>query len=81
MRDNKVNRVEPSAAAEDAWTLEVNNAIKGTLLEGVDSWFFGKKKNFLMYFAGNPTFRKKCDEVVANSWEGFSFQAEPKKAA
>jgi cation diffusion facilitator CzcD-associated flavoprotein CzcO len=81
MRDNEVNRVEPNPAAEDAWTLEVNNAIKGTLLEGVDSWFFGKKKNFLMYFAGNPTFRKKCDEVVANSWEGFTFQAEPKKAA
>jgi cyclohexanone monooxygenase len=86
MRDNKISRVEPSLAAEDTWTQEVNDSIKGSLLEGVDSWFFsasvaGKKSNFLMYFGGNPTFRKKCDEVVAKSWEGFTFQAQPKIAA
>jgi hypothetical protein len=34
----------------------------------------GKKRTFLMYAGGSPAYRKKCDEVAANGYEGFILQ-------
>ena len=33
----------------------------------------GKARVFLPYFGGIPAYFKKCEEVVENGYEGFSF--------
>jgi len=77
MKDNKLERIAADTAAEDAWTKHVNDVVEATLIPGTDSWFMGtnipgKKRGFLMYAGGSPVFRQKCDDVVANGYEGFT---------
>ena len=51
------------------------------LLSKVDSWFMGINTNvpgkqqltFLMYAGGLPYYRKRCDEIAANGYEGLLF--------
>ena len=79
MRDHNYQRIEPTPVAEDQWTEHVGETIANTLLPAVDSWFMGantpgKKKTFLMYAGGSPAYRKKCDEVAANGYEGFKVE-------
>jgi cation diffusion facilitator CzcD-associated flavoprotein CzcO len=76
MGDNNYERIEPTAEAEDRWTEHVGETIANTLIPAIDSWFMGantpgKKRTFLMYAGGSPAYRKKCDEVAANGYEGF----------
>jgi len=78
MRDNKIERINPTVEAEEAWTAHVNETVEGTLIPQTDSWFMGanipgKKRNFLLYAGGSPFFREKCEEIVANGYEGFEF--------
>ena len=76
MREKGFTRIAARPEAEQAWTDHVNELAAGTLLEEVDSWFFGanipgKKRTVLMYFGGAPAYRKKCDDVAARGYEGF----------
>src|SRR5262249_39585558 len=72
-------RVEPSAAAEDAWTQHVHESAARLLLLEVDSWMTGVNRNvpgrqqrtFMAYAGGAPKYREKCDEVAARGYEGF----------
>ncbi len=77
MRDHDYHRISATPEAEDAWTEHVYDAVSETLIPETDSWFIGanipgKKKTFLMYAGGMPTFRERCDEVAANGYEGFA---------
>jgi cation diffusion facilitator CzcD-associated flavoprotein CzcO len=79
MREKGFTRIAASPEAERSWTDHVNELAVGTLLEEVDSWFFGanipgKKRTVLMYFGGAPAYRKKCDEVAARGYDGFVFE-------
>jgi len=47
-----------------------------TILLDTPSWFVGanipgKKRTFLMYAGGSPAYRKKCDEVAEQGYDGF----------
>jgi len=72
-------RVEASAAAEETWTQHVHDSAARFLLINVDSWMTGVNRNvpgrhkrtFMAYAGGAPKYRQKCDEVVANGYEGF----------
>jgi len=82
MRANDLRRVVPSAEAEEEWTDHVHESASRLLLTKTDSWFMGINKNipgkqkrrFLLYGAGLPTYREKCNEVAANSYAGLEFQ-------
>jgi len=79
MRAHNFKRIEPTPEAEDRWTEHVGETVANTLLPAVDSWFMGantpgKKRTFLMYAGGTPAYRKKCDEVAANGYEGFKLE-------
>ncbi|MEE8301836.1 MAG: NAD(P)/FAD-dependent oxidoreductase, partial [Candidatus Tectomicrobia bacterium] len=82
MRDNNYKCVLPTVEAEDAWTEHVYETAARMLFTRVDSWFMGintnlpgkQKRTFLLYSGGAPAYRKKCDEVAANSYEGFVLQ-------
>ena len=78
MKDNGLERVAATKEAEEAWTEHVFETGEQMLFTRVDSWFMGINKNlnktkrtFLLYAGGAPRYRQKCEEVVANGYEGF----------
>ncbi|MGD9603851.1 MAG: cyclohexanone monooxygenase, partial [Gammaproteobacteria bacterium] len=67
------------ADAEEQWGAHVKELADGTLFPQTDSWYMGanipgKPRVFLPYIGGFGTYRKLCDEVAANGYEGFSFE-------
>jgi cation diffusion facilitator CzcD-associated flavoprotein CzcO len=80
MRERGLKRVEATASAEAAWTAHVHETAARLLLMQVDSWMTGINKNvagrqkrtFMAYAGGAPKYRQKCEEVVANGYEGFA---------
>ncbi len=79
MRTHEYARIAATPEAEDEWTDHVNELAEGSLLSTVDNWFVGanipgKKRSFLMYTGGSPAYRKKCADVAAKGYEGFTLQ-------
>jgi cyclohexanone monooxygenase len=69
--------VEPTAAAEDEWVAHVNETGSATLYPLANSWYMGanipgKPRIFMPYVGGVGAYRKKCDEIAANGYEGFA---------
>ena len=76
LRDNGLNRIEPEKGAEDAWVQHTNEVADGTLYPLANSWYVGanipgKPRVFMPYVGGVTAYKKKCDEVAANGYEGF----------
>lgn len=79
MRDKNLRQIEPTLAAEDAWTIHVDETAEHTLFPKADSWFMGKnvndpdkKRTFMLYAGGAPNYKARCDAVAANDYEGFA---------
>ena len=80
MRDRRLTHVEATEAAERDWTAHVHETAARLLLTQVDSWMTGVNKNvagrqkrtFMAYAGGAPKYRQKCDEVVAQGYDGFT---------
>src|SRR5262249_37749454 len=80
MRERGVALIEADADAERAWVAHVNEVAEHTLFMLADSWYLGanipgKPRVFMPYPGGVGTYRKKCDEVRANGYEGFVLSA------
>ena len=77
LRKNGVGSIEPSAEATRGWGAQVQEAAKATLLwDAKHSWYFGanvagKPQVFMPYAGGLARYRKICDAVAANGYEGF----------
>jgi len=76
--DRKLNTIEPEVEAENAWMEHVNEVAKGTMFTAptCNSWYLGanvpgKPRMFMPYVGGVGRYRRKCDEVAANGYEGF----------
>ena len=68
--------IEADEPYESRWVDHVNQVADSTLYPRADSWYTGanipgKPRIFMPYVGGIPAYRKKCDEVVANGYEGF----------
>jgi cation diffusion facilitator CzcD-associated flavoprotein CzcO len=82
MGEKGYTRIEPTEAAEEAWTEHVHDSAARLLLMQVDSWMTGinrnvtgrQKRTFMAYAGGAPKYREKCDEIAANSYAGFLLQ-------
>ena len=53
---------------------------ESTLFPQANSWYLGanipgKKRVFMPYVGGFAPYQKRCDEVVANGYEGFAFSS------
>lgn len=75
LRQTGARRIEPARDAEDGWVRHVNEVAAATLLPKAASWYMGanipgKPRVFLPYI-GLSVYRRKCDEVVANGYQGF----------
>jgi cyclohexanone monooxygenase len=77
LQENDLESVEAKADAEDAWVDHVNEVANATLYVKANSWYMGanipgKPRVFMPYIGGVGNYRKKCDEVAANNYEGFA---------
>ena len=66
--------------AELAWVQHNNEVADKTLYPLANSWYMGanipgKPKVFMPYVGGVTSYVQKCNEVVANDYEGFEMSA------
>ncbi len=76
-RTRGFTRVEANAEAESTWVQHVNEVADGTLYPLANSWYVGanipgKPRIFMPYVGGFDAYKRKCDEVAANDYEGFT---------
>jgi cation diffusion facilitator CzcD-associated flavoprotein CzcO len=78
MRSHGFERIEATAEAQEAWCEHARSLTGKMLRSDVSSWFFGnnipgKPESFLFYAGGVPLYRRKCAEIAARDYDGFSF--------
>jgi cyclohexanone monooxygenase len=78
MQERGLGVMEAEESAEDEWGAHVNELAEKTMYVLADSWYLGanipgKPRVFMPYTGGVGTYRKKCDEIVAAGYTGFSF--------
>ena len=76
MRVNGKKRVEPTPEAEQGWVQHVNDVADSTLYPLANSWYVGanipgKPRVFMPYVGGFSGYKKRCDAIAANGYEGF----------
>jgi len=74
------SRIEAEEEAEDGWVQHNNEVADRTLYPLANSWYVGanipgKPRVFMPYVGGVTAYKKKCDEVAANGYQGFRFGA------
>jgi cation diffusion facilitator CzcD-associated flavoprotein CzcO len=72
--------IEPTIEAENTWAKHINEVADSTLFSTVDFLYTGtnipgKSRIFLLYAGGVHSYRQKCEQIVANGYEGFCFTA------
>ena len=77
LRSRHHRRIEVEPEAEESWVTHVREVADSTLYPLANSWYMGanipgKPLIFMPYVGGVQLYKKKCDEVVANGYEGFS---------
>jgi cyclohexanone monooxygenase len=75
LRETGVCSIEAELEAEDAWVAHVNELAGESIYPSCNSWYLGAnvpgKPRVFMPYLGFPPYVEKCEEVVANSYEGF----------
>ena len=76
LRERGIEAAEADLDAETAWVSHVNEVAEGTMFMLANSWYLGanipgKPRVFMPYAGGVGTYRKKCNEVADNDYEGF----------
>ena len=77
MKARGMARIEPTPDAERDWVKHVNDVADSTLYPLANSWYLGsnipgKPRVFMPYVGGFSGYKKKCDAVAANDYEGFT---------
>ena len=77
MRRSGMARIEPTLDAQSDWVQHVNDIADSTLYPLANSWYVGanipgKPRVFMPYVGGFARYKKRCDAVAANGYEGFS---------
>ncbi len=86
MRARGFEAMEANKEAEDKWVAHVNEVAHTTLYPQANSWYMGanipgKPQVFMPYIGGVGTYRRICDEVAANGYEGFAMTAAEQSRA
>jgi cyclohexanone monooxygenase len=77
LRERGIERIAPTAQAEEEWVAHVNAVADRTLFPLAASWYMGanipgKPRVFLPYVGGFGNYAQICNEVVAEGYRGFS---------
>lgn len=79
MKNKNAVAMEATPEAENSWVSHVNEVAGSTLLNNCNSWYLGAnvpgKPRVFMPYIGFPTYVEKCEAVIANNYEGFSFES------
>lgn len=80
-REAGVVEIEASQEAEDAWTKHVSDVAAKSLFARADTQYVGanipgKPRVYLAYLGGVGVYRKTCDTVRENGYEGFIIRTE-----
>jgi cyclohexanone monooxygenase len=78
MRDNGLVRVESVETAEDEWVQTVNAVANMTVMSKTPSWYtgvnvLGKPQVFMPYVGGVGRYRRICEKVAQQGYEGLNF--------
>jgi cation diffusion facilitator CzcD-associated flavoprotein CzcO len=78
MRNRNFSQITALDEAQECWVKHCNALAHHTLKVSCNSWYVGsnvpgKPRVFMPYIGGMPAYTKKCEEVVAKDYEGFSF--------
>ena len=80
MRADGAATIDATPEAEDAWVAHVNAVANLTLYPTCNSWYLGKnipgKPQVFMPLVGFPAYVDKCEQVVADGYEGFQLRGE-----
>jgi cyclohexanone monooxygenase len=79
MSDRGLTCSEPAQAAEDRWTQAVYADFARTLMADTNAWWIkvthkpdgSVVRRTLVYVGGGPDYRRRCEEVAYNDYEGF----------
>ncbi|MCC6438277.1 MAG: NAD(P)/FAD-dependent oxidoreductase [Acidimicrobiales bacterium] len=78
LRRDGLRTIETTPDAEEAWGRHVTEVAQDTMYvaPGCSSWYLGanipgKPRVFMPYVGGLGRYRARCDEIVANGYEGF----------
>ncbi|MEO7321745.1 MAG: NAD(P)/FAD-dependent oxidoreductase [Burkholderiales bacterium] len=76
MQARGINRIEAETPSATAWVEHVNEVANSTLYPLANSWYLGanipgKPRVFMPYVGGFHNYKKKCDTVAQNDYEGF----------
>jgi len=79
MGDRGLTYSEPGQAAEDRWTEAVYADFARTLMADTNAWWIrvthkpdgSVVRRTLVYVGGGPDYRRRCEEVAYNDYEGF----------
>ncbi|WP_116135120.1 flavin-containing monooxygenase [Trinickia diaoshuihuensis] len=74
--------VEPTHAAQDAWTERIQAIAAKTLIHESNSWYVGanvpgKPRVVLLDLEGFSAYIDVCDGIIARDYEGFVFESAP----
>ena len=86
LQQRGANLIEAETDAQDRWVAHVNEVADRTLFPLANSWYVGanipgKPRVFMPYVGGVVPYRRKCDEVAANGYEGFRIGVVPREPA
>ena len=78
IRENNLSAIEPTDEAEQEWIAHVNEVAVGTMYTAptCNSWYLGaniegKPRIFMPYVGGYPRYKARCEQVVADGYDGF----------
>ena len=80
LRERELKVIEADLDAQDNWVEHGNHVAAGTLRYTCSSWYLGanvpgKPRVFMPYIGGMPKYRKICENVVSNGYQGFTLRA------
>ncbi len=81
LRAHRLDCIEATQAAEDAWVAHGNEVAHKTLYPLANSWYMGvnipgKPQVFMPYIGGVGAYRDTCDEVAADGYRAFALSAQ-----
>ena len=76
LRNQKLETLEATAAAQEGWATHLNDLSNLTLYPVANSWYMGanvpgKPRVFLPYIGGVDAYRQTCNEVAEQDYLGF----------
>ena len=81
LRAHRLDCIEATQAAEDAWVAHGNEVAHKTLYPLANSWYMGvnipgKPQVFMPYIGGVGAYRDTCNEIAAEGYRGFALSAQ-----